>query len=378
LTTVGVALAVSQGCSSQAPPQVIIIREPALPQDAAVPPPKDAAVGEDASMPLPDVFVPPVEACTGGEGQAAKSSTVFYFVVDGSGSMNCTGGEPACKRTAQEQALRAIFNQYKAAADPTLGVGMLYFGPDGTYPMADDVPIAFVDDAQLAKLLARVNAFPDGLTPTFEAMTGAFGVLDGYVGKPPLTATASKVIVLMTDGEPNDKQTELLNLVAQYSGRPKDPIPTYAVGIGVPGAPGYNAAYMTQLATAGKTARPGCNPSATTANFCHFQLTPGASTASLAQNLQTALATIKDQRSSSCEFALKLEDANGNPANPDTMQVHLVGPGSDEKLTRGDANGWDFVAGTGKTAVQLFGDACGEVKSDATKTVLLKFGCNVQ
>jgi hypothetical protein len=291
--------------------------------------------------------------------------------VDGSGSMNCMPGMATCKRTAQEEALREVFLQFKEDADSSVGVGMLYFGKSGSYPMTDDVPVAFVNDAQLQKLLDRLNSFPDGSTPTFEAMKGAFDLLDNADSQ---LRAASKAIVLMSDGEPNGNLEELVMLVDKFSGAKSHPIPTYSVGIGDPSdQSGYSAEYMSRIAVAGRTARPGCDKKVQTDNYCHFQLTPGTSTAELARNLQTALSRIKEERSNPCEFGTR--QANGNPEKPASVEVSLIGPGLDVKLAKGDADGWDFLPDTDKSVGRLSGNACSRATADRATTIRIRFVC---
>jgi von Willebrand factor type A domain len=318
------------------------------------------------------------EGCGRGTIKTQPGPVFFYFVADGSGSMSCSGGSSsACKRTAQENALKAIFAKFRDAKDTSLGVGMIYFGPTGSYPMSDDVDIAAVDTTQYNKLIKRVGKFPDGGTPTFEALTGAFDVLDTFEGSDPLPKVGKKVVILMSDGQPNSNETGIYQLVDRFAKRPKDPILTYSIGIGKPGDGGYSAPFMAQVAQKGKTARPGCNANATSGNFCHFQLTPGASTNALANSFVDALTKIRGE-ANACDIKLELIDANGQPADPQYISVDLVDKETGENpvvLEKGAPDGWAYDDEANPTSVSLLGKTCETIKNDKTRTVQVKLGC---
>lgn len=379
----GIASAfVAQGCSSSTP----------------------SGFGQEADAGK-DVYVPPVigtsgvdggiegVGCGGGEAKTAKSPIYMEFVVDGSGSM-----DDGKKRPAQEEALRAVFEQIRndscaTAAYPALcsgskpadvkdntqGIGMLYFGPGSTYPGPDDVNIGFVDNAQLGSLLARVNKFPNGSTPTKEALQGGYKVLDNLVPFPPLPATAKKVVVLMSDGEPND-DTGITQMV-QAKANQADPITTFSVYVGDLGAFSSTALkFMTDVAVAGGTAPPGCDQSAQNpSNFCHFQITPGAKPVSqVKQDFIDAINTIRGL-AGVCEVVISLVDKDGRPADPTKVRVDFVSIDDETKVIKNipndPTNGWTYDDETNPTKVIFHGTACEDRKKDRTTKPLVRLGC---
>jgi von Willebrand factor type A domain len=334
---------------------------------STVPPPVDTNVVGDG--------------CGGGVLKSAPGPVFFYFVADGSGSMDCSGpNDKECKRKAQEQALRSIYTNFRDAKDNGLGVGMIYFGPDGSYPAAADVPIRAVDESHFLKLMQRIAKFPDGGTPTEEALTGAYNELDSYEGVAPLPKKAKKVVILLSDGEPNGDKSDIYTLVDKYAKRVKDPVLTYSVGVGNPsGGFGYDPKFMAQVAIKGKTARPNCNPNATSGNnYCHFQVTPGSgSTAALAAQFVKALTDIRGE-ANACEVALELVDTRGQPANPEFITVTTVDAETKAekgKLAKSATDGWTFDDEANPTRVIINGPACDTLKADKTLGVQVKLGC---
>src|SRR5207253_2936690 len=106
-------------------------------------------------------------------------------------------------------------------ADPGLGAGLIVFSDSqdpnlnagGAYPSSRDVPIAFVDQSQLAKLVGR-TASPDGPqsnTPTGRALSGGYAALGSFQPAAPLQPLGKKVIVLITDGIPTDHDCKTVN-----------------------------------------------------------------------------------------------------------------------------------------------------------------------
>ncbi|NOU28785.1 MAG: VWA domain-containing protein, partial [Polyangiaceae bacterium] len=315
-----ITFGVSQGCSSD----------------------KTGGFSEQADSGNADIYVPPPvgtdqpdsgdvigDGCGGGNAKTEEPVTFLEFIADGSGSMTGT------KRTAQEAALKSVFEDIKnktvdgtgKVVNAKVGVGMIYFGDDGTYPKPDDVFVALVDGAQLTRLNARVDKFPNGLTPTYEALLGGYKALDDLVPFPPLPAKGKKIAILLSDGLPNGNGTvpEIYALVASKLRQP-DPIVTFSVGVGeLTGSGGYDPKFMAQVAVNGGTAKAGCDPNDTTGTkFCHFQITPGAKTvAQVSQEFVDAINEIRGL-ASDCEILLTLVDKDGKPADPTKVQVDFV------------------------------------------------------
>lgn len=352
-----------------------------------------------------DVYVPPSigtggvdgggivgPGCGGGKAKTAKSPVFFEFVVDGSGSMLGT------KKDAQEAALKAVFEQIRNDScnstfpalcsgnnaadvkDSTQGVGMLFFGPAGTYPGPQDVNIGFVDNAQLAALFGRVSNFPNGSTPTMEALQGGYSVLDNLVPFPPLPTKGKKVVILMSDGEPND-DTGIVQMVGQKA-KQADPITTFSVYVGDLGTFSSTALkFMTDVAVAGGSAPQGCDQTATNPNnFCHFQITPGAKPVSqVKQDFIDALNTIRGL-ASACELDISLVDKDGRPADPEKVNVRFVDKDDETKvikdsIPRDGTNGWTYDDDSNPTKVILHGSYCDEARANKSIKPDVQLGC---
>ena len=193
-----------------------------------------------------------VEAgCESAEAATSRAPVYMLIVLDGSGSMDQDN-----KWVAVVPALDAIFDDFKAKADPSIAVGLLAFsdkkdptctslipglpGPcKGPYPSSVDVPIAIVDQAQHDKLHTRITgSAPGGGTPTFAALSGGYATLENFVPSGALPPGGKKVLVIMTDGVPSggsSEQTQCTTAAAAELAKaaPKGPVTTFAVGIGV-------------------------------------------------------------------------------------------------------------------------------------------------
>ncbi len=369
----------SQGCSSDKAGNGFGDQVDSGNADVYVPPP----VGTDQ----PDSGDVIGDGCGGGNAKTEEPVTFLEFITDGSGSM-----DDGKKRPAQEGALKAVFEDIKnktvdaagTVINAKVGVGMIYFGPSGSYPQAADVFPGLVDGAQLAKLVARVNAFPDGGTPTYEALLGGYSALDNFVPFPPLPAKGKKIAILLSDGVPNGNVPQIYSLVKTKLTQP-DPIQTFSVGVGEIGSGsfGYDPKFMAQVAVNGGTAKAGCDPNDTTGTkFCHFQITPGAKTvAQVSQEFVDAINEIRGL-ASDCEILLTLVDKDGKPADPTKVQVDFVDKDDPSKkisdIPKDVTNGWSYDDDANPTKILLHGGACDEVrKKKAVGKVRVKLGCKV-
>lgn len=371
---------VGQGCSST-PTGGFGTEVEAGTKDAFVPPPIGTS-GTDGGI--------EGEGCGGGTAETQKSPVYFEFVVDGSGSMVGT------KKDAQEAALKAVFEQIRNDScnsvfpnlcdgskpadvkDNTQGVGMLFFGPSTTYPGPDDVFVRFVDNNQLAALFARVSKFPDGSTPTKEALEGGYKVLDNIIAAPPLPSSAKKVVILMSDGSPNSAAgiTQMVEAKAKQA----DPITTFSVYVGELSGGNTALKFMTDVAVAGGTAPQGCDQTATNPNnFCHFQITPGAKPVSqIKQEFIDALTTIR-LKANACELLVTLVDKDGRPADPNKVNVKFVSQEDPTQvikdIPRDGTNGWTYDNDENPTKVILHGTYCEEARKSQTFATKVFMGC---
>jgi hypothetical protein len=308
----------------------------------------------------------------------------MMIVLDGSGSMASDN-----KWAAAVQALDAVFDDMLATGDPELGVGLSVFednqDPKTGYPSSRDVFIGVVDQARRDALRARIDPPVDcsGGTPTFSALSGGYSALVNLVPPAPLPAKGRKVLVLMSDGEPNGGASEQQQCITAASDMlAYEGITTFSVGIGPFPASGYgyDPAFMGRLAAAGGAAPPGCNPNETSnpAKVCHLQITPNGKP--IAQLKQEFIDTVNFIRGAAagCELTLELT-RDGKPADPNQVNVLFVdGAGQETLFPKDDRDGWTYDDDLTPKKVYLHGQACAKVSRDPRGKISVLLGCATQ
>jgi hypothetical protein len=205
----------------------------------------DASAGIDGGDTTDAMFPTPSDAslfdgCATGTAHATKDPIYLLMVLDGSGSMVTDE-----KWAAVVPALDLFIDDLHMQQDLSFGLGLTIFSDTndatmgmGPYPNMD-VPVAFVDDAQAARLHARLdNTRPNGDTPTLAVIKGQSAALASYTPAAPLLAGGKKALVLMTDGVPYPDSATQQPLCVQATANayaipaPNGPITTLAVGIG--------------------------------------------------------------------------------------------------------------------------------------------------
>ena len=334
-------------------------------------------------------------SCAKGSASASRLPVYLSFVLDGSGSMNHDN-----KWVAVTGAIDAIFTDMQKKADPGVGVGLLVYSDssdpnrdtDGKYPSKVDVPIAFVDQAQLGKLIKRTAppVAPESNTPTGTALSGAYEALANLTPSAPLLAGGKRVVVLMTDGIPTDKgckntKKDGTDDYASYEcikdaasqlkqGGPSGPIETFVIGVGpLPGDyETYDPYFLGTLAMAGGTAPPGCNPKSNSAgakDLCYFNIDPtGATAEQTEQAFTTVLDDIRGQVAS-CTLAVDGGGDNGLDLNLVNVQLSEVTVAQDPQ------NGWTYTVPNDARSVTLHGSACDRLLNDPTAKVSIVIGC---
>src|SRR5262249_26285526 len=131
------------------------------------------------------------QGCATGAAGASRQPVYLLFVLDGSGSMNHDS-----KWIAATGAIDTLFEDMQAKGDHGIGAGLIVYSDSddpaiasgGAYPTSVDVPIAFVDPAQLDKLKKRTAPpdSPNSNTPTGRALTGAYNELAKFQPPAPL------------------------------------------------------------------------------------------------------------------------------------------------------------------------------------------------
>ena len=276
-----------------------------------------------------------------------KVPVSFEYVVDGTSSMSNDFDGLGSKRSALEQTLKTFLSQVSSetvvsgkVVAGSSALGMIYFGPMVSYPTSDDVAPAVVDERQLARLLARVDKFPGGAAPTFDALSAGYRVLDELPRGSGRPAGGDKFLVLITDGIANERTAEMLSL-ARLKSAAEDPIRTLVVQIG--GGLGPDTKFLSDLAIAGVTPRKGCDPSAAdAAHLCHsYVKADGLPASQVQQQLQRSLDSTVHY-AVACAFDLALANA-GRSLDWSTLTVSFKS-GADQTVRQiaNDSEGWQF------------------------------------
>jgi hypothetical protein len=341
---------------------------------------------------------PDFNGCAVGEAAASRQPVYLLFILDGSGSMSHDS-----KWDAATAAIDALFTDLATLADPGLGAGLIVFSDSqdpnlntgGAYPSSRDVPIAFVDQAQLAKLVGRTKSpdAPQSNTPTGRALSGGYDTLGAFQPALPLQPYGKKVVVLITDGIPTDHNCKTTNqngtddytqnacvkmAAAQITiGAPKGPIETFVIGVGpLPGDfQTYDPYFLAALAMAGGSAPAGCDPKANSGGangFCYFNVDPtNASPAATQKGLEDAIGAIRGQLAT---CTLRINPTDAGTIDPGKVNVVVNGVTVPQDAT----NGWTYDDPQNPTSVTLHGAPCDTLKNDASAKVSIVLGCKTQ
>ncbi len=360
----------------------------------------DAMFGSDVLLPSSEGGNTLMDAgCATATASVTRQPVYMLIVLDGSGSMAMEN-----KWTAVVPALDAFFDDLKNNPDPTFGVGLTIFsdehdpqcggsgfsGCTGPYPTMN-VAIADVSATQAAALHSRLDGTsPQSGTPTVAVLQGQYAALDAYTPVSPLPSGGKKVLVLMTDGVPNDANNDpqatlqnqcISQATAQFAMNPS--VITFAVGIGDYSpldTTQYDPAFMGNLAVAGGDPRMGCVAGNTTdpTMMCHFQITPGGQAASaIEQQFIAAINSIRGQVVS-CTFALETPDGGGM-IDPTKVNVQYNdGTGNTSTIDQDPANGWTYDNPTNPTSVTLNGTSCTNLKMSMGGSISIILGCATQ
>lgn len=328
--------------------------------------------------------------CTSATATTQLQPVYLLFVVDGSANMG--SGD---KWTAMAPSLSTIIDGVAAAKDPSVGLGLIVYAdstdaPDasglfGPYPRSSDVPIAYVDDAQVAALKHRLDTTPSSnVTPTQVALEGGYASLHQFNPSAPLLQTGGrKVLVLISGGVPysllkgvtcpdsdpvcSDMQIANSIALAQAAAHDADPILTFVVGVGpFPGGDSsYDPTFFGRLAVAGGTARSStCNPNelVNEANVCDFQVTPGMKTPEELQKESFAAINAIREKLVSCQFTI-VPPPSGFDLDTYTATVRLTTGGSTTTILPSATDGWSFDDPTTPKLITLNGKACSDYRA---------------
>ncbi len=324
--------------------------------------------GLSAEVPLEDGHIDPDSACAAAAFDAKRIPPNLYLVFDHSGSMKetVTGGT---KWSGSLAAINALVDK----SEDTLKVGLKLFPLLADAKSCDAAAYAVPDVAvgPLATTRAPIKsvlagASPNGNTPMAVALSSAVGYMHG------LTTDGTRVVVLITDGDPNGCGT-LADVIAAANGGRTGPAPqvlTYVIG-----APGGTVQNLSQVAAAGGGKRtPTCIPSTTDpTKACHYQI----GDATFEKDLLLALEDIKG-KILSCTFDVPAASADAGTVDPNKVNVDFTDGSGTHTLDKDPTHtsGWDYTDG-GKT-ITVYGVDCDKLKSDPTVKVQLVFGCKTK
>ncbi len=330
-------------------------------------------------------------ACGQWQAKTNALPAVLQIVLDTSGSMGMAPQNNGMRGAATKWAstVPALTSAINTLSD-TAALGLLFY-PGGsssasalTCVATDNIlPIVALGPAGSAARMTFTSAIqatrPSGNTPTHDAYHFALGALQMT------TLQGQRFMLLMTDGQP----TVDLGCISLQGkrGQPSTPPNTAAIvaevaaakaaGVGtfVVGVPGSETerTWLSQAATAGGTATPGCSDNGPT--YCHFDMT---TVPDFAAGLTAALGAIAG-KVASCDYPVPTPPA-GQTADPNKVNIVYTPAGVAANaaiIPRNDApgctEGWQYNAGN--TGITLCSQTCATIKADTSPQVEVFGGC---
>ncbi len=281
--------------------------------------------------------------CGGMEFTLDRVAPNLFLVVDRSGSMSDPANLFQLPWVAKWDSLKTTLSSITTTYNSKIRFGLSMF-PDPAKSSTDDCAPGTVELACAAntggQVMTKINAAdPDGSTPT--AIT-----LDNVRTQGGLNdATRGNYVVLVTDGEPNCDDTDVVTRINKlYNATPS--VKTFVIGFG--DAFSSDPTALNSWAVAGHTDRAGSTK--------YYQ-------SNNQQDLQTALDTIAGSIGS-CTFHL------GSQA-PDPSQLYVW---EGTTAVPADATNGYTYDNAGPTLV-LHGTSCDAVKGDMGAKVSVIYGC---
>ncbi len=296
----------------------------------------------------------------------------MIVAMDGSRSMNdeVSGGR---KWDLVVNALRAFADDPRSAG---IGIGLTYFGIPAGYDAGDLVvscnatdyatPAVPISDLPgNARLLeASLSSFePIGGTPTLPALTGVMAYAHTWLSAHP---THRVVVVLATDGEPNDcdSSVDAVAMVADGAAAGHPPVSTYVIGVG------SSLSNLGQIATAGGT------------DHAFLVDTAAGTTADFA----AAMNAIRGEAALPCSYELP-SPAPGSSLDYGKVNVER-GSGTDggkstlpqvqDEAECGTTDGWHYDDPGRPASIELCPATCASVERDPTAIVQVLVGCETE
>ncbi|MGC4114551.1 MAG: thrombospondin type 3 repeat-containing protein [Myxococcales bacterium] len=294
-------------------------------------------------------IAPPTVTCGDQTANWTRSKPDVLIVLDRSGSMN--EGDPS----KWDQAVDALDSLADNMSDD-LRLGLAVFSGSGGCS-APSLRLGLGDHAASQIKQSYSQLGPNGYTPAALALQTVHNNHWLTVAADPLTAQRRKAVLFVTDGQPNcdpgandntDETPAAAQATADAAGvlKAQDNALVFVVGFGS----GVTPSTLNAVAEQGGTDNP--NDAANR----YYQANNGAELQQALIDIATVLVT--------CDLAL-----SSTPPAPDRMYVTSNGV----QLTRDDPNGWTYDAA--RNTITVNGTACDALKSAATPTIEVKYGC---
>jgi hypothetical protein len=260
-------------------------------------------------------------------------------------------------------------------ASKGIGVGLTYFGIPAGYDAGDLVVSCNVADyaepavaigelpANAPALLASLTAYaPQGGTPTRPALEGAVDYAHRWLAQHP---SHRMVIVVATDGEPNDcdSTVDAVSAIAASAAGERPSISSYVIGVGP------SLANLDRIASAGGTSHAFIvdTSQSTTANFA------------------AAMNAIRGEAALPCRYELPstsggrpLDYGLVNVASTSGADAGTLAQVPDRASCDSTNGGWYYDDPMAPTSVNLCDRTCTNVERDPTSVVQVLIGCKTE
>lgn len=280
------------------------------------------------------------------------------------GSLNCLslGSDPTHTLSYWEVVQRAVGSVLIAPVNDDVAFGMQFFpskmAEQFTCDVAKEPEIAPAPGHQIDIMKAMLEKIPLGLSPQV-------AVMENVAADPGVLADANSVgaVVLLSDGGDNCAGAAQNELVSRLGAAAKSlldrGIKTFAVRYGsVDGETPAAAEQLNAVSMNGGTA-----PSSTTSGVAYID-------AKTPDELGIALTSISDKLAT-CAFTL---DALSMNADRSRASLFLDGEQIAFDALGSRQDGWAWMDQS-QTAIELYGEACENFKSNRHTNIVVEFGC---
>ncbi len=298
------------------------------------------------------------DACASSNAGVDALPIYLVFMMDKSGSMG--ENDPATLAVRWTPAVAALKSFFADASSANIHASLAFFRQKN-----NECSVAsYATPAVAMKVLPDTTTFasaldsnsPGGGTPTLPAEQGAVQYAQSVAAG--LKAGEKVAIVLVTDGDPNDCNSDPTN-VAAAAATVAATIKTYVIGVGP------DAAKLDQIATGGGTAP-------------HIQVNT-TSAATTSSDLRAAIGKIKAAQLS-CDYTLP-PPPTGKSIDVNAVNVNYTTGGMTTTLGYSadcsNAGGWHYDSTTTPTKIIMCPTICTTLQNDTSGgKVDIVFGCS--